>query len=147
MKVAASWTFDLFLPPELVQLRLATTAGLTKEHFEPGEVVFHQGDIGDRLFILLSGHAEVVRHENGTEKVLAKLGAGESFGEMALLGGMRRNATVRCVAPMDVLCLPKREFGLLAAQLPALRNNFERLANERTPSAQTTPPSSISKGA
>jgi hypothetical protein len=34
---------------------------------------------------------------------------------------------------MDVLCLPKREFGLLAAQLPELKSSFERLAQARTP--------------
>jgi NADH dehydrogenase len=137
-KVAASWTFDLFLEPELVELRLTGSAGVTKEHYEPGEVVFEQGDVGDRLFIMLSGKAEVVqRDEAGSERHLAELGAGEAFGEMALLSGNRRNATVRCTAPMDALCLPKRDFSLLAAQLPELRGSFEALKAKR--SAQQHP--------
>ena len=60
-KVAASWTLDLFLPPDLVQLRLGSMQGISREHFEPGESVFHQGDLGDRLYILLRGEAEVIR--------------------------------------------------------------------------------------
>src|SRR5262249_14356554 len=45
MKVAASWTFDLFLPPELVQFRFGGQALLMREHFEPGQEVFQQGDL------------------------------------------------------------------------------------------------------
>src|SRR3989442_3823485 len=60
LKVASSWPLDLLLPPELVQGQLNRSVGITHEHFEPGEEVFHQGDLGDRLYIILSGQAEVV---------------------------------------------------------------------------------------
>ncbi|MFO0723180.1 MAG: FAD-dependent oxidoreductase [Myxococcota bacterium] len=128
LKVALSWTLDLFLPPELVQLRLEGSAGVTKEHFEPGQLVFAEGDTGDRLYILLAGAAEVVQREAG---VVATLGPGDAFGEMALLSGQQRNASVRCTSAMDVLCLPKRDFSLLAAQLPDLRRSFEKITEER----------------
>jgi NADH dehydrogenase len=84
-KVAASWTFDLFLPTELVQLRLGGTAGAAHQRFEPGETVFSQGDLGDRIYIVLAGKAEVVRQEPAGDQVLAQIGPGEFFGEMALL--------------------------------------------------------------
>ncbi|HEU4407964.1 MAG TPA: FAD-dependent oxidoreductase [Polyangiaceae bacterium] len=129
VKVAVSWTLDLFLPPELVQLRLEGSSGIDRQHFEPGELVFCEGDAADSLYILLEGKAEVVR---GSE-VVAELGPGEYFGEMALLGQGRtqRNATVRCVEPMNVLCLPKKEFGLLAAHMPGVRQSFESVAKRR----------------
>jgi NADH dehydrogenase len=131
LKVAVSWTLDLFLPPELVQVPLHGTVGVAREHFEPGQEVFHQGDIGDRVYIVLSGRAEVV-HENGAAaRVLATLGRGQYFGEMALLRSTTRNATVRCVEAMDVLSLPKKEFNLLATNLPELRTSFERTSAER----------------
>src|SRR5262249_53003979 len=110
-----------------VQLRLGNSVGVTQEHFEPGQEVFRQGDIGDRIYIVLSGRAEVVRDE----RMVASLGRGEYFGEMALLQQVTRNATVRCVEPMDVLALPKREFGMLAANLPELRRSFEAKSQER----------------
>jgi NADH dehydrogenase len=129
IKVAASWTLDLFLPPELVQIKLAPTVGVTQEHFEPGQEVFHQGDVGDRIYIILSGKVDVVRDEHR----IATLGRGEFFGETALLQRTCRNATIRCLEPLDVLALPKREFGVLSANLPELRRSFETKSQERTP--------------
>jgi NADH:ubiquinone reductase (H+-translocating) len=131
LKVASSWTLDLLLPAELVELKLNTSMGITQEHFEPGEEVFHQGDLGDRIYMIVSGQAEVVREENGAETVLARLGAGEYFGEIALLKQTSRGATVRCAAPMNTICLPKREFGLLAACLPQVRETLEHVMEKR----------------
>ena len=54
---------------------------------------------------------------------------------MALLDSAPRNATVRCVEPMTVLSIPKREFGLLAANVPGLRASFEQVTARRTVAA------------
>jgi NADH dehydrogenase len=138
LKVASAWTLDLLLPPELVELRCGRSQGMAQEHFEPGQDVFRQGDLGDRLYIILSGGAEVRRSEAGRDVVLARLGPGQAFGEMALVHQAARNATVRCTAAMDVLSLPKRDFAVLAANIPDLRASFERLARERA-EAQPAP--------
>lgn len=136
LKVAASWTFDLFLPPELVQLKLTNSLGIAHEHFEPGQVIFRQGDLGDRIYIITSGKAEVVRQEDERLIHLAELGAGEYFGEMAILYQTTRNATVRCTEALDVLSIPKREFSALAATLPTMRENLEKvMANRRSATA------------
>jgi NADH dehydrogenase len=127
VKIAASWTLDLFLPAELVQLHLGSSVGVTQEHFEPGQEVFREGDVGDRVYIILSGKAEVLRGE----AKLATLVRGDYFGEMALLRMATRNATVRCGESMDVLALPKREFSVLSANLPELRRSFEAKSEER----------------
>jgi NADH dehydrogenase len=139
LKVATSWTLDLLLPPELVNLSLGSSQGVTREHFEPGQDVFREGDLGDRLYIILSGKVEVRRGSGEGEAVLARLGPGQCFGEMALVNMTRRNATVRCVAALDLLSLPKKEFAVLAASLPDLRRSFERLAGERAQQATATP--------
>ena len=127
LKVAVSWTLDLFLEPDLVNLRLGGSQGVTREHFEPGQDVFRQGDVGDRLYIILGGEAEVRR--DGA--VVAQLGPGQCFGEMALLSQTTRSATVRCLSAMDVLSLPKAEFAVLADNIPDLRKSFERVAEGR----------------
>lgn len=131
LKVAAAWTFDLFLPPELVQLRLTSSKGVTHEHFEPGQDIFRQGDLGDRIYIIAKGRADVIRKNNGRDVRLAQLGPGEYFGEMALLNQTSRNATVKCVESLDVLSIHKREFSVLAANLPALRESFEEVMMQR----------------
>jgi CRP-like cAMP-binding protein len=51
---------------------------------------------------------------------------------MALLSSAPRNATVRCVEATTVLGIPKREFGLLAANLPSLKQSFEDVMRRRT---------------
>jgi len=132
LKVAAAWTLDLVLPAETVQLKLGGSQGVTREHYEPGQFVFRQGELGDRLYIILSGQAEVLRANGQAETLLARLGAGQCFGEMALVQEKTRNASVRCVQTMDVLSLPKQEFAVLAAHLPDLRQSFERLTEERS---------------
>jgi NADH dehydrogenase len=132
LKVAASWTLDLVLPPDLVQLQLGSPGGFIHEHFEPGQVVFHRGDLGDRLYIVLSGEAEAVTESpDGGEVVLGHIGPGEFFGEMALLHESDRSATVRCVLAMDTLSLPKRDFGLLTKNLAGLKQNVDEVAARR----------------
>lgn len=132
LKVGVSWALDLFLPPELVQLRLKGEPSVHREHFEPGQDVFDQGDLGDRVYIIQSGKAEVIRADSGSEQRLATLGPGECFGEMAVLGKTTRMATVRCLESMDVLSLPQREFAALAENIPEMRKGFERVAEKRS---------------
>jgi NADH dehydrogenase len=131
IKVGLAWALDLLIPPEIVQLKLGTAHGVTQAHFETGEVVFRQGDLGDSLYILLRGEAEVVREDNGRETVLAHLQPGEFFGEMALLNQKTRGATIRCIKPTDVLALRKGDFTALVANLPDLRQTFENVMAKR----------------
>jgi NADH:ubiquinone reductase (H+-translocating) len=131
LKVASSWTLNFFLPPETTELKLASSSGIAEQHFEPGELVFEQGDLGDRMYIILAGRAEVVRIDNGAEKVLTQLGPGEYFGEMALLQKATRNASIRCIEPMNTLSIPQKEFSVLSASLPQLKNSFEQNIENR----------------
>lgn len=140
LKVGLAWALDLLIPPELVQLKLGTSQGVTQSHFEPGEVVFNQGELGDSLYIILRGEADVVRTDNGVDRVLARLHPGEYFGEMALLNEKTRGATIRCVDPLDVLVLRKGDFKALVANLPDLRQGFEAVMERRSGQSKTTPP-------
>jgi NADH:quinone reductase (non-electrogenic) len=136
VKVATSWTLDFFLPPELTELKLIGTSGIAEQHFEPGEFVFRQGEVGDRMYIILSGQAEVVREEAGNEMILAELIAGEYFGEMALVQKATRNASIRCVQAMNTLSIPKKEFNVLSASLPQLKSSFEQKVEKRKAAAE-----------
>ena len=59
-RIMADWTMDLLLPRDIAQVRIFRSAEVRREHFEPGEVVFHQGDVGDRIYFVIDGEAEVV---------------------------------------------------------------------------------------
>jgi NADH:ubiquinone reductase (H+-translocating) len=122
----------MLLPPDIVQLRTARTQSLAREHLEPGEIVFRQGDLGDRLYIIEKGEVEVVREEDGgKEKVLATLGPGQYFGEMALVSDEPRMATVRPLTGVDVLTIQRGAFRTLFTHLPSMRETFEEVTKRR----------------
>jgi CRP-like cAMP-binding protein len=63
-------------------------------HFGKGEKLIRQGEKGDSMFILVDGEARVVVERNGSAKEVARLASGDCFGEMSLLTGEQRSATV-----------------------------------------------------
>jgi CRP/FNR family transcriptional regulator len=84
---------------------LDALAGLSfTRTFAAGEAIIEEGHVGNGLYVVLSGRVEVVRAE-GTprEQSLAIFGAGEPFGELALLGEWKRTATVRAIE--ETICL------------------------------------------
>ncbi len=131
IKVGFAWFLDLLIPPEAVQLRVGTSQGVSQVHYEPGDVVFRQGDLGDSLYIILDGEAEVLIEDHGQERVVAHMGPGEHFGEMALLSQEARTATIRCTQPMNALALQKADFNALASNIPEMRKSFARIMEER----------------
>jgi len=131
LRVGASWLLDLLIPPDLVQLAHDAGRGVAQARFEPGEIVFRQGDRGDRLYMVLSGEAEIIRESDAGEQLLAVVGPGDYFGEIALLSNRARNATVRCRSSMSVLLLPAGDFRALAQTLPDLRRGFEEVMRRR----------------
>jgi CRP-like cAMP-binding protein len=80
----------------------------------PGEAVFHEGDGGRDMYVLLEGEMEVLkRSKRDREARVAVLGAGDWFGEMAILDVLPRSATVRAIAPSTLLRLTAQELDVL----------------------------------
>jgi NADH dehydrogenase len=132
LRVATDWTLDLVLPPDIVQLKTERAPGVRREYFEPGQVVFREGDRGDWLYILTGGEVEVVKGVPGRgEQPLRRLGAGECFGEIALISDRPRSATVRAVSATSVLAVDREAFQAMFATLPPLRGFVETLIASR----------------
>ena len=93
--------------------------------------MFREGDLGDRVFVIENGKAEVVRRDGATERSLAVLEAGDVFGEAALLRKAARNASIRCIEPMNVVSIPRREFAMLRTFFPEVDASLERLTARR----------------
>jgi NADH dehydrogenase len=131
IRVATDWFLDLILPPDIVQIKTEKSGGIGREHFEPGEVIFRQGDRGDRLYIIVDGEVEVVKEELGTGEItLARRGPGECFGEMALVSDKPRMATVRSRTSLNVLTMDREAFHGLFAHFPPLRALFQQLIEQ-----------------
>jgi CRP-like cAMP-binding protein len=76
-------------------------------HFGRGERVIQEGAEGDSMFVLLRGDAQVSVSRNGSSIPVATLSAGDCFGEMSLLTGERRTATVRAESDCHVMEISK----------------------------------------
>ena len=81
-----------------------------EQRYEPGEDIVRQGDTGVGAFIIRSGKVDVIQDRGGKETKLSTLGAGEVFGEMALLDEFPRSATVRAVEPTTALGIQRWHF-------------------------------------
>ena len=78
------------IPGTLTEIDLAIANRMVEESFEQGEVIFHQGDDGEKFYMIRSGSVNGVRvKEDGTSEEF-KLKEGEFFGEVALLEGKER---------------------------------------------------------
>jgi len=84
-----------------------------------GEVLFRQGDIGDSLYVLIYGRLViVVQGENGEDEIIGEIGRGEVVGEMAILTGAPRSATVRAIRDSELVKLSREAFERVVAANP-----------------------------
>jgi NADH:quinone reductase (non-electrogenic) len=132
VRILLDWVLAILFPPDLVEVRTALERGICKQHFEQGDVVFYQGDVGDNVYIIEAGECEVLQENNGATSVVATLRSGDYFGEMAVLSDASRNATIRARTPMDVLLVSKADFDLLKTGVPAFGQVFRELATSRS---------------
>jgi len=87
----------------------AISEQLHRERYLKGQVIFSEGEEGDALYLIESGQVQVVTGPSSDEKILAYLGPGNFFGELALLLDEPRSATVRVVIDVEVWVLRKHD--------------------------------------
>ena len=131
VRITTDWILRLLFPPELAQTRVALESGIRNQHFEPGDIIFRQGDLGDSVYVIEDGECEALREQNGEQQLFATLGRGEYFGEMALLSDRTRNATIRARTAMNVSIIPKEDFNKLRRSVPIFEDVFIELATRR----------------
>jgi CRP/FNR family transcriptional regulator len=118
--------------------------------FEPGEVVFREGDASDTCYIVRSGSCRAVReHSDGRTITLATFGSGEIFGELAMFEEERRSATVEATDELHVVGVlggdmrrlmrehPEIALRLVTALGRRLRETNERLARQSFQTVQS----------
>jgi CRP/FNR family transcriptional regulator, cyclic AMP receptor protein len=100
--------------------------------FRRGEVIFHQGDPGDALHVILAGRVKISSpSDTGVEAILTTLRPGEFFGALALIDGAPRSATATAVEPAETLVLPRERFRQMLNEREEVRDLvFTELARE-----------------
>jgi len=118
--------------------------------FEPGQVVFREGDASDTCYIVREGSARAIHeHGDGRTITLATFGPGDIFGELAMFEDERRSATVEAVEPTSVVAVlgpdmralmnehPEIATRLVVALASRLREANERLSRQSFQSVQS----------
>jgi CRP-like cAMP-binding protein len=117
----------------LSQRQLAQVAQLTDEAEVPaGRRLATVGDVGRELFIIVEGEATVTLKDRRT----IRLGPGEFFGEMSVIDGGPRSATVDAATPMKLLVVANREFWGLLSEAPQLASKIMRTMSQRLRDAE-----------
>ncbi|RMG16906.1 MAG: cyclic nucleotide-binding domain-containing protein [Deltaproteobacteria bacterium] len=107
---------------------LAQIALITEElTLDAGEVVFEEGEMGDALFLLIEGRVSVRRGD----RVIAELGPGECFGEMAILDSSPRSATVAALEEASCLKIEREDFYDIMAEKPEIAQGVIKVLMRR----------------
>jgi CRP/FNR family transcriptional regulator, cyclic AMP receptor protein len=105
--MARSPLFQGIAPDELT--RIAET--MVRRRYKRLEVIFHEGDPGDSLHVLVAGRVKITRQSvDGDEAIIATLGAGDTFGELVLLDGAARSASASAMEPTETVILTRAGF-------------------------------------
>ena len=119
IRIAADWTLDLILPRDITQLRIFPPEHVQQEHFHSGEMIFDQGDFGNKFYVLTEGEAEIVKDDN----VVATIEKGAPFGEIALVENSPRTAGVRAKTDCSLVSVARPAFKKLLTHLPGVRDS------------------------
>jgi len=104
---------------------------IKKAEFKKAETIFEEGDIGDRLYFIVSGKVNVIRAAIGKSKPIATLGPGDIFGEIALFVSRTRKATVIAETRIKVWQILKSDFDYLLQNSSPLQEAFGGIVRER----------------
>ena len=100
--------------------------------FDKDEIIIRRGDRGDNFYVVVSGSVSVL---NDAGLSIAKLAAGEVFGEMSLLSEEFASATIQAVEPCEIMYVDNRKFKSLLNKYPTLQLYFTRLLAKRLSNA------------
>lgn len=121
---------DLFRPLSDEELS-AVAARFRQDHYAAGERLIEEGAPGDSFFVIDSGEVEVTRQFRTTRRTLSRLMEGQFFGEIALLTGEPRSASVVAVTDVDVFTIDKAGFKDILAANPAIAADVSTILSER----------------
>lgn len=131
---------DVPLFESLSRAHLGRLSGLaTRSEFPEGKVVVARGEPGRAFYVIVEGAADVVSGPSADGRVEATLRSGEFFGELSLLDGEARSATVVAATPLTVVRIERTAFRRLLRQEPDLALKLLEAMARRTRAIMTAP--------
>ena len=140
VKVLIDWNLALVFRRDIVQQDITRSEGTSRAHYDQGQIIFRQGDLGRSFYIILGGRVQVFRQQGDREVEVATLGPGEFVGEMALLRGVRRTASVRALTAVDMLTMSAADFTALVGSSTHFGELLSGVMRQRLTENDTTEP-------
>jgi tetratricopeptide (TPR) repeat protein len=110
----------------------AVVREMVLESFEEGDVIISEGEPGSSMYLIASGEVKVYTHSAGGERVyLARLGEGDFFGEVSVLTGKPRTATITASQRSELLRLDKDKLDKILAKHPKVRSVIDDFYKRR----------------
>lgn len=128
--IAFDWMMAPFFGRDIVNVQVATPYGLRREHYESGQAVVRQGEVGQQIYVITAGTADIIRETPDGDVLVTTLGPGDHFGEKAVFERSRRTATVRATSALEVLSLGENEARTLAETIQVFGAAVRELPNE-----------------
>lgn len=112
---------------------LEVIRGLNLESFEPGEIIVSEGQPGDSLFVITRGTVRAyVKAADGSNSQVRELREGDFFGEIAVLQGGARTATITAALPCEMLVMDKSTLDEISKKHPHVREVMQAFQDERS---------------
>ncbi len=127
LRILIDWILDIPFRSDIAVLVPDRVERLQRKHFEAGDEVIIQGDVGEAAYIVESGRLEALTDGHK----IGELAEGDCFGEIALLSNVKRMATVRCLTSCELLVLARDDFQTLTTGQGALAKAIRKQADER----------------
>jgi len=127
LRILIDWLLDIPFRNDIAVLAPDRTERLHRKHFEAGQEVISEGDMGETAYIVDVGRLAVLR--GGTQ--VAELAEGDCFGEIALLSNVKRTATIRCLTACELMVLARDDFRTLSTGGGALAQAIRKKAEDR----------------
>lgn len=100
--------------------------------FNANETVCKIGDPGDEMYIIISGKVKIcIYTEDGQEQIVATLGPGDYFGEMSLMTGEPRSASVITTEDSEMFSLHKNDFDVILEKFPSISISMGKIMSQR----------------
>jgi NADH:ubiquinone reductase (H+-translocating) len=134
IKVGIEWATDLIFPRMLTYLKADRTMRVCRLYFPPGDFIYKSGDSATDFYAIEKGEVEILRQpdSSGKQDILAILGAGDFFGEGALLNGHPRHSCARARTDVELVALGKNVFTEISGALKPLRDAVGKTIGRHT---------------
>lgn len=120
----------LFAALKTEDIHKISTIAMEESH-PGGHTLFYEGDVGDRLYIVVSGNVLILRNKKEEEVHIATLRENDVLGELALFDAETRTATARCASHCMFLVIERNDMEQLAHEYPAIAFGFIKVLISR----------------